>query len=128
MVPPPVPPVPDPLVVAAGAAGVVVVVVDVMAIVADPIVFCSCFVRGIGLLWLGFAVVGVMSGAQGSQSSQCVLPGPLTSIVAGVFWILMSSSLSSSVAESLAAGSSGWLSSVTLVTCTSVLMGPRNGL
>ncbi len=49
VVPPPVPPVPDLLVVAAGVARVVVVV-DVMAIVADPIISFSCFIRGRGLL------------------------------------------------------------------------------
>ncbi len=68
-----------------------------------------------------------MSGAQGSQSSQCVLPGLLATIVAGVFQIVISSSLSSSVVESSLAGSSGWLSSMTSVACTSVLIGPRNG-
>jgi len=49
VVPPPVPPVPDLLVAAAGAARVGAVV-DVMVIVVDPIIFCSCFVRGRGLL------------------------------------------------------------------------------
>jgi len=46
--PPPVPPVPALLVVAAGAARVVVVV-DVMTIVADPIVSFGCFAEGKGL-------------------------------------------------------------------------------
>jgi len=46
--PPPVPLVPAPLVVAVGAARAVVVV-DVMAIVADPIVSFCCFVEEKGL-------------------------------------------------------------------------------
>src|SRR5216683_1052227 len=58
--PPPVPPVLVLLVVAAGAFGVVVVV-DVMAIVADPIVSFSCCIRGKGLRLL-VSVVGVMRG------------------------------------------------------------------
>ncbi len=45
---PPLGAVPALLVVAAGADGVVVVV-DVMAIVADPIVSFSCFVKEKGL-------------------------------------------------------------------------------
>ncbi len=51
--------------------------------------------------------MGVMSGAQGSRSSLCVPLGLLALIVAGVFWILVLSSLLSSVAESLMVGSSG---------------------
>ena len=73
-------------------------------------------------------MVGVISGAQGSWSSRCELPGPLALIVASVFQILILSSSSSLIAESLMVGSSGWLSSVMLVVCTSVLMGPKNGL
>ena len=69
-----------------------------------------------------------MSGAQGSQSSRCVLPGPLILIAAGVFQIVASRSLSSLVVESSLVGSSGWLSSTMSVVCTSVLMGSRNGL
>ncbi len=123
--PPPVPPVPALLVVAAGAVGAVVVV-DVMVIVADPILSFGCFIREKGLLLPAF-VVGVMRGVQGSRSSLCALPGPLISIVASVYLKVVSGSCSSSVAESLAAGSSGWLSSATSVACTSAQIGPRNG-
>ncbi len=56
-----------------------------------------------------------------------MLPGLLALIVAGVFLMLLSRSFSSSVAESLGVRSSGCFSSATLVVCTSVRMGPRNG-
>ncbi len=103
--PPPVPLVPVLLVVAVGAVGPVVVV-DVMVIVADPIISFNCFARGKGLQLL-VSVVGVMRGIQGSRSSLCALPGLLVSIVAGVCRNVMLDSLSSSVVESLAVGSSG---------------------
>src|SRR6266851_5893030 len=90
VVPPPVPPVSVPLVVAVGAVGVVVVV-DVMVIVADPIVSLSCFVREKGLLSLAF-VVGVMRGVHGSLSSLCALSGLLISIVASVYLNVVSGS------------------------------------
>src|SRR6266851_4446466 len=124
--PPPVPLVPAPLVVAAGAVGVVVVVVDVMAIVADPIVSFGCFIKGKGLQLL-VSVVGVIREVQGSLSSLCVLPGPLVSIVAGAYLNVVSGSCLSSVVESSAVGSSGWLSSATSVVWTSARMGPKNG-
>ncbi len=123
-VPPPVPLVPVPLVVAAGAVGAAVVV-DVMAIVADPIVSFNCFAEEKGLLLLVFAV-GVMRGVQGSLSSLCVLSRPLISIIAGAFLNVVLGSHSSSVVDS-SGGLSGWLSSVTLVVCTSTRTGPRNG-
>src|SRR6266851_136858 len=87
---PPAPPVPVLLVVAVGAARVVVVV-DVMAIVADPIVSFDCFVKEKGLLLLAF-VVGVMRGVQSSLSSRCALPRPLISIVAGAYLNVVSGS------------------------------------
>jgi len=67
VVPLPVPPVPVLPVVA--VEGVGMVAVDVMVIVVDPILSFGCFVRERGLLVLRFAMVGVMSGAHGSQSS-----------------------------------------------------------
>ena len=73
-------------------------------------------------------MVGVMSRAHGSQSSLCALPRPLVLRVAGVFLNVVSGSLLSSMVESSAVGSSGWLSSATSVTCTSALIGPRKGL
>ena len=79
------------------------------------------------LQWPGFAVVGVMRGAQGSLSSLCVLPGLLTLIVAGVWQILWSCSLSSSEVESSSAGSSVWLVSMVSVVYTLSLNGPRYG-
>src|SRR5216683_4356684 len=91
----PVPLVPVPLVVVVGAAGVVVVV-DVMVIVADPIVSFGCCARGKGLR-LPASVVGVIRGIQGSRSSLCVLPGPLVSIVASAYQKVVLDSLSSSV-------------------------------
>ncbi len=100
----PVPPVPVLLVVVVGAAGAVVVV-DVMAIVADPIVSFGCCIREKGLQLL-VSAVGVMRGAHGSQSPLCVLPGPLVSTVAGAYQNVVLSSLSSSVVDS-SAGSSG---------------------
>ncbi len=124
-VPPPAPPVPVLLVVAVGAARVVVVV-DVMAIVADPIVSFDCFVKEKGLLLLAF-VVGVMRGVQSSLSSRCALPRPLISIVAGAYLNVVSGSHSLSEVES-SGGSLGWLSSATAsVACTSARIGPRNG-
>ncbi len=98
-----------------------------MAIVADPIVSFGCFIKEKGLRWL--ASVGVVPrGIQGSRSSLCVPPGPLVLIVAGVYWNVSSVPHSSSVVESLAVGLSGWLSSTMSVTCTSIWVGPKNGL
>ncbi len=125
--PPPVPLVPAPLAVAVGAAGVVVVVVDVMAIVADPIVSFGCFSRGKGQQ-SPVSVVGVMRGTQGSRSSLCVLPGPLGAIIAGAYLKVLSDSLSLSVVDSSATGLLGWMVSVMSDACTSGRMGPRNGL
>ncbi len=125
-VPLPAPPVSVPLVVAVGAAGAVVVV-DVRAIVADPIISFDCFIVEKGLRSLA-SVVGVMRGIQGSRSSRCVLPGLLVSIVACAYQKVVLDSLLSSVVESLAVGSSGWVSSATSVACTSARIGPKNGL
>src|SRR6266851_6679381 len=93
--PPPVPPVPVLLVAAVGAVGAVVVV-DVMVIVADPIVSFGCCVKGKVLRWL-VSAVGVMMGVHCRWSSRCVLPGPLISIVASAYLNVVSASLSSSV-------------------------------
>ncbi len=123
---PPLPPVPVLLVEAAGAFGAVVVV-DVMVIVADPIVSSSCFVKEKGLRWPA-SVVGVMRGTQGSLASLCGPPGPLVLITASVYQNVASVSLSSLVVDSSTASSSGWLSSMASVVCTLAWMGPRNGL
>ena len=66
-----------------------------------------------------------MRGAQGSRSSLCVLLGPLISIVAGVWRMVVSCSMSSSEAVSSLAGSSVCASSATSVVWTSSLIGPR---
>ncbi len=112
--------------VAVGAVGAVVVV-DVMVIVADPIVSSDCFIKG-KVLRSHVSVVGVMRGTQGSHSSLCVLPGLLSAIVAGAYLKVSSGSLLSSVVVSSTPGSSGWASSTILVACTSGHTGPKNGL
>ena len=56
---------------------------------------------------------GVWSGAQGSRSVQCVLPGPLGSIITGVLRISVSSSSSCSEADGSPGGNSAVSSSNT---------------
>jgi len=74
------------------------------------------------------SVVGVTRGIQGSRLSLCVLPGLLVSIIAGAYQNVVLVSCLSSVVESLAVGSAGWLSSMMSVACTLAQMGLRNGL
>jgi hypothetical protein len=86
VVPLPPCPIPNPLVVVVGTAGVVEVVVRVIEV--DPMVFNYCSgLTGGGPLHDGIGAVGVTRGAQGSQSSLCVLSGPLISTTAGVWQI-----------------------------------------
>ncbi len=73
------------------------------------------------------SVVGVVRGIQGSCSSLCVLPGPLGTIIAGVYLNVVSNSLSSSEVDSSAASSSGWVVSTMSDVCTSAHTGPKKG-
>src|SRR6266851_430996 len=107
--PPPVPPVPVLLVAAVGAVGAVVVV-DVMVIVADPIVSFGCCIKG-KVLQLLASAVGVMRGVHCHWTSRCVLPELLMLRSAGAYRNVVSDSLLSSEVDSSAVGLSGWVSS-----------------
>jgi len=75
--------------------------------------------------------VGVMSGAQGSLSGQCGLPGLLGSITAGVFlvsWFRGSSLLSSGRLECVDSSAVSLSATLALLNwLTSSLAGPRYG-
>jgi hypothetical protein len=81
-------------------------VVVVVATAVDAMLISCCIGKGVTVLC---CLIGVMRGAQGSCSSQCVLPGPVGLITTDAFRRLISSL---GVSSSSSSGSPGTLVSL----------------